>query len=316
MLAGWFRLKFPHLVHAAVSSSAPAMMYVDFQGYNDVVAQSTGAEIIGGSERCVSIVRDGHEIVRNMLKSSEGRSSLAELFNVCGGGKALEDENNQADWAGNGVVYLPIQDNDPTCAEEVCNVEKICKFLMDSASAANGSALIALAKLSEKQFGSSGCVSVDHNAYMDSLLNTTIEGGVNRIWLYQTCTEFAGYMTCEVGSQCIYSQGLNTIDKQLAICEQAFQIPATQVSKRVHFTNLYWGNLSPEGSRVIYVNGEIDPFHALAILKSPGPELPAIWVPGASHHFWTHPSLPTDSQFVKQTRQQIWRTVLQWLSEK
>lgn len=36
MLAGWFRLRFPHLVHASVASSAPVQAELDMRGYNDV----------------------------------------------------------------------------------------------------------------------------------------------------------------------------------------------------------------------------------------------------------------------------------------
>ena len=33
MLAAWARLKYPHLFHAAVASSAPMTAELDFQGY-------------------------------------------------------------------------------------------------------------------------------------------------------------------------------------------------------------------------------------------------------------------------------------------
>jgi serine protease 16 len=36
MLAAWSRSKFPHLFHAAVSSSAPVEAVLNMQGYNDV----------------------------------------------------------------------------------------------------------------------------------------------------------------------------------------------------------------------------------------------------------------------------------------
>jgi len=40
MLAGWARLKFPHLVHASVASSAPVQAVVDMTGYYDVTARA------------------------------------------------------------------------------------------------------------------------------------------------------------------------------------------------------------------------------------------------------------------------------------
>lgn len=38
-------------------------------------------------------------------------------------------------------------------------------------------------------------------------------------------------------------------------------------------------------------------------------------VEGASHHFWTHPSKPTDSPDVVKARVEIWDQVTKWLEE-
>jgi len=38
MLSGWMRIKFPHLVHASVSSSAPVKSKLDFPEFLDMVA--------------------------------------------------------------------------------------------------------------------------------------------------------------------------------------------------------------------------------------------------------------------------------------
>lgn len=43
--------QYPHLVHAAVASSAPVRALVNFDGYCDVVAKSLATEIVGGSEK-------------------------------------------------------------------------------------------------------------------------------------------------------------------------------------------------------------------------------------------------------------------------
>ncbi len=39
-------------------------------------------------------------------------------------------------------------------------------------------------------------------------------------------------------------------------------------------------------------------------------------VEGASHHFWTHPSLPTDQKSVVEARIVIRKQVLAWLEEE
>jgi thymus-specific serine protease len=40
VLAAWFRLKYPHLVDIAVSSSAPLLLKVDFYEYFEIVGKS------------------------------------------------------------------------------------------------------------------------------------------------------------------------------------------------------------------------------------------------------------------------------------
>jgi hypothetical protein len=39
MLAGWSRLKYPELIHAAVASSAPVHAKLDMREYNDITAE-------------------------------------------------------------------------------------------------------------------------------------------------------------------------------------------------------------------------------------------------------------------------------------
>jgi pimeloyl-ACP methyl ester carboxylesterase len=313
MLSAWFRLKFPNLVHAAVSSSAPVKAAVDFLGYFNVVADAVAAEIIGGSQRCASIVREGHAQVGKLLESVEGRNQLTKMFNICGSNQdILSDPDNQADWAGNGVVGISAQDNYPACTEPLCNIQKICQFL----NATGEDSLNSLASLSKSQF-EGNCVQVDHQATINQLKNENVSNpsAWDRVWYWQTCTEFAFYQTCEVGSKCLWTQGLNTVDQQLRVCKDVFGISAAEVKSRVDFSNFYWGADKPSGSRVLFVNGQIDPWHALSLLESPDPEnLPTLWVPGASHHFWTHPILPTDTSYIVDARNSIWSQVTRWLA--
>ncbi|CAM9582188.1 unnamed protein product, partial [Discosporangium mesarthrocarpum] len=67
----------------------------------------------------------------------------------------------------------------------------------------------------------------------------------DRAWLYQTCTEFGFYQTCEVGTRCPFTQGLHTLDKDLQLCQDAFGILPDQVKGQVQLTNLYYGGDRP-----------------------------------------------------------------------
>ena len=46
-----FYFQYPHLVHGAVASSAPVQAITNFDGYNEVVADSLTSTIVGGSEQ-------------------------------------------------------------------------------------------------------------------------------------------------------------------------------------------------------------------------------------------------------------------------
>ena len=110
MVAGLSRLRFPHLIHASVSSSAPLQAQVDMRGYNDVVAQSMASVDVGGSPACNQAIVDGHVTIGEMLKTTEGRTNLTTMFNICSGSRnSLEVEANRVEFAGYGVVYLPAQ---------------------------------------------------------------------------------------------------------------------------------------------------------------------------------------------------------------
>jgi thymus-specific serine protease len=311
MVAAFARLKFPNLIHASVSSSSPVEAMVDFPGYNNVVAQSTANPIVGGSDACLAVVVDGHKAIGELLMNEAGRRSLEKTFNVCKP-KSLDDPHNQVVFAGDGVIYIPAQSNDPSCTTPYCDIASICTYLTSEPATPP---LERLAAFSSEQRGG-GCMTVSFDSELAFYAN---EKNPDRSWLYQTCTEWGFYQTCEVGSECPYTQGLHTLDIDFEFCAAAFGLNADTVTTLVGSTNgRYGGAGNIQSTRIMFPNGEIDPWRAGGVSQSPegSSEEPILLVKGASHHFWTHPSLPTDSEYVNEARQAIWNQVNAWLDVK
>lgn len=111
--------------------------------YNEVVARSMSSELVGGSDECLGVLTKGHEQVGHMLTSRGGRRELSRLFNLCND-SALEDEDNRRVFAGDGVVFLPVQSNDPACQEPNCDIRSVCKTLTEARGREPVQALAAL----------------------------------------------------------------------------------------------------------------------------------------------------------------------------
>ena len=77
---------------------------------------------VGGSKDCIDAIASGHAVIGDMLQNASGQQQLANMFNICNT-SALSSVVNQADWAGQGVIYLPVQENDPACTPSPCNIK-------------------------------------------------------------------------------------------------------------------------------------------------------------------------------------------------
>lgn len=206
----------------------------------------------------------------------------------------------------------------------MCKVAKAGK----SANATKASWEV-LAEMARKQRNSDECMTLDWNGTLDYIADPQrgMRGGL-RSWLWQTCTEFGFYQTCEMGSHCPYGQGYHTLEHDLQICSFAFGVSNDEVKANIQQTLEYYGDKELKGgSRILSVNGNVDPWSTLArtnytagtvrtdnSVNNEDALLPVYNVVGASHHFWTHPAKDTDSRNVLDARTFIHETVLGWLA--
>ena len=327
MMAAWARALHPDLIHAAVSSSAPVHMTLDFHGYLDRVAWDLQYERIGGSQQCYQIVKDGHLELSHAIQNVSNHEAIATLFGICDA-TSLQDSMNVAMFLGDGVIVVPAQSNDPIGLDSTTSMAVLCHALIT----ANGTPMEALAMVAWQQQQQQQqqqnkedhltCITLDWNATLDMLSKNTMadENGL-RSWLWQTCTEFGFYATCEKESQCPFGRGYHEIDQDFQLCEQCFGVARENVERQIEETREYYKWHPKESllvlSRVLSVNGDVDPWSVLAQTEEDNDSgrLPTRWVYGASHHYWTHPVQTRDDDDIQGAREWIYGTIMEWLEE-
>jgi len=146
MVASWLRLKFPHLVHAAVASSAPVQAQLEMRGYDEVVGDALAEADVGGSPACVDNVVKAFARVSDLLATPAGRSRLAASFHVC----AIESEipnvgplqalANRAEFVSALTEVFPAQSNDPACGTPGCDIRAACDVMTGADGGADGGA--------------------------------------------------------------------------------------------------------------------------------------------------------------------------------
>ena len=139
LLSMYARYKYPHLVFASVSSSAPLRLRVDFPGYKAKQGWGLKYDKIGGSDECYRIVKAGHQQAVTLLqqqigndnKNENGAVALAKKFGVCKPETALSKRRNQELLLGDGLINIMSQNNDPSCTGgELCNIDGLCRYMI------------------------------------------------------------------------------------------------------------------------------------------------------------------------------------------
>ncbi|XP_061175291.1 thymus-specific serine protease-like [Saccostrea echinata] len=310
-LSAWFRLKFPHLVFGAVASSAPVQAQTDFQGYNEVVAQSLADPAVGGSKQCTAQVAEAFQKIDRMV-SGQQTKGLAKDFLSCG---SLSEPNDQKVFVNIlAAIFMGIvQFNNEF---PFLNIKNLCNIMRES-----GDSYSNLQKINQMmmKLTNQSCVDNRYSSYLSYLRNQTVDRRALKLsirqWIWQTCTQFGYYMTCKDGTSCPFSR-LMTLESHLALCKEVYKISENMVPKFVQFTNDYYGANHPKGTRIIFVNGSIDPWHFLSVLKSDqvSGEV-AVFINGTAHCADMATQKSTDPQSLKEARLVIQKEIASWLKE-
>lgn len=323
MLAAFVRVEYPDLFDMAVASSAPVNGELDMVEFENVVSSAYALNVEGvrGSPACRDAIAYGHHTVGELLPFPDGRKTLAALFpTAISSATWLEDPTNQRTFAGCGVASFPAQANSPRCSTPGCGISQICS-IMTNASLGDPLHRLAALRLAQDGDGSNMLSTCEMDWEMPGDVPTKYdENTVDLYWGYQTCTEFGFYQTCEVGSDCFFSQGLVSFDNDNHhpndFCSEVFNISTRETSASIKRTNDHYAHNIYDGTRIIWVNGNVDPWHGRSHLSPPGEDQPVIWpVEGAAHCAWMSAASQGEQASLVKARQAIFAQLSVWWAE-
>lgn len=315
-LSAWFRLKYPHLVHASVATSAPVYAQVNFPEYLEVVRRSLASE----NANCPLLVKQASDTLVELLKDPMTYDNITKDFNLCSK-LQINTETDSAYFletlAGNfmEVVQYNLDNRD---FEGVIGgnitINVLCGVMADASLGDPYARYAAVARLMMETF-SMKCLDVNFNNYFRDMTNTSWDGpaaGGGRQWVYQTCTEFGFYQSTDSPNQPFAGFPLEYYVKQ---CAHFYNVSSEQLTKAVAETNEYYGGYNIRSSRIVFPNGSIDPWHALGITRDISSELPAVFIKGTAHCANMYPARSQDPPELVMARDHIFLFLQQWLQQ-
>lgn len=82
-----------------------------------------------------------------------------------------------------------------------------------------------------------------------------------RAWPYQQCLDGSGHIqTCKADKGCIFSPKYATLAQFEQLCTAMFGATPAMTGRAVAFNNANYGGTEPAGTRILFINGDNDPF--------------------------------------------------------
>lgn len=318
-LAAWYRMKYPHLVHGAVATSAPIVAQINFKEYLEVVRDSLATK----GEKCNSEIREANRQLHLLLQHQVGWRIITKHFRLCtplDGKNKLDVANLFSVLAGN-VEEVVQYNKDNREFEGVkgtnVTIETVCGIMMNQSQ---GSPVTSYATINSMILDIQGEKCLDHtyNSMINELQDTSWENNTDvggRSWIYQTCTEFGFYQSSDSENQPFGDEF--PLEFFIHQCQDIFgpRFSLTLLESGVKRTNTLYGGRNLKVTRVVFPNGSIDPWHALGITDDLSAEAKAIFINGTAHCAIMYPASTSDPPQLTQAREQVFHLINHWLQD-
>jgi len=307
-LSAWLRLKYPHLVAGAVSSSGPLHAKLDFFEYLSVVESALASTGPG----CVEAITEAMaELGAVEATNATAWDQISSLFMTCQpiDGNMAQDVASMTELLIDNLAGV-VQYNGRT----EFDIYAVCDIMRDYP----GTPLERFAALNAVSLDGE-CLDHEFSSFLALLTNTDWTGaGVGwRQWTWQTCTEFGWYQTTNQPME-VFGRRLD-LDFFESWCRLAFseaEFTHERMAAEMAATNAEYGGFTPDVRDVVFVHGSIDPWHAMGVLEDLSEAAPAIFIPGTSHCADMYDDKETDPPELREAREQVAELVAQWVNKK
>lgn len=312
-LSAWLRLKYPHIVLGAVSTSSPVLALNNFVQYQEVVGESLATTPKG--KQCITNIQTAMATIDNLLQSTSGQLQLSQVFKTCT--SKLDNEDDRANFlstiAGNfdGVVQYAGDNRAFEGGSAPPSMTDLCTLMTTDDTPLNQ--MVAVNNLFLQLYEQS-CTDVAYARMIEEMKNTSLNGpqaGGGRQWTYQTCIEFGYYQSSDGGMQQPFGTGF-PLAFSLQQCVDIYNISGPNIN----WTNTNYGGKDISATNIIFVNGKIDPWHTLSVtIANPAtPGIDVVLMESTAHCANMYPPSPMDPPELTAARITIEQSIQRWLA--
>ncbi|KAF4517838.1 hypothetical protein B566_EDAN008780 [Ephemera danica] len=301
-LAAWARARYPHLYYAAWASSGPVLAKLDFFEYYEVVDDALEST---SSPDCTTVIQAATDELDALVAAGDA-ATITTLFNFCN----TVDLSNPDDVMNVYSYYSGFFAGEVQYAR-YGNLDTICADI----SAGQATPLETVTQIIRDAYAPSCLWASNQNILDFYKFEVLYTGDATRQWFYQACTEY-GYWQSLASPNQPFGQS-NPVEFSLLWCSNVYGPEFTKEVNQagIDRTNLQNGGLNPDVSRVLYVHGSLDPWHALGIQSDLNADSPVVMIAGESHCRDIGTPNPMDSQALKDARIQIDNIIAAWLAQ-
>jgi len=305
-LSAWMRQKYPNLVDIGYASSAPVFAKLDYPEYFQVVTESVGPT-------CASRLTEAYRTIESLMSTNPDK--VLKDFKACKKPVTQLDITTFMEALSDSVAGVVQYSGDNNGLGRRWDVSKMCSIIGTTGDAYDS--YVSFVNEYMLSYGEN-CTYANYEDEIQELKNTdpNAPSAAGRSWTYQTCTEYGYYQTVE-SSSVPFSKLIN-LDYFLGMCKDVYGIDKSHPKASVDYTNMYYGGRDVRSDKIVFLNGSVDPWHALGLISdTPKPQdMPVFYIKGTAHCADLYSSCSRDLSTLTNARIGAWKYLDKWLNEK